>query len=56
MEKCLINLNKGEDDEGCLKYLQYSRWSVTVEGQLPKGCLESAVRDDSIIVKVQWKS
>jgi hypothetical protein len=24
MEVCLINFNKGEDDDGCLKSLQYS--------------------------------
>jgi len=30
MEGCLINFNKGEDDEGCLKFYNILNWSVTV--------------------------
>jgi len=49
MEVCLINFNKGNDDEGC----NILQWSATVQGKLLKGCLESTVRYDSISVKVQ---
>jgi hypothetical protein len=53
IEVCLINFNKGEDDEGCLKFCNILKWSATVQGKLLKGCLESTVRYDSISVKVQ---
>jgi hypothetical protein len=33
MEVCLINFNKGE---GCLKFYNILRWSVTVQGKLQK--------------------
>jgi len=26
MEACLINFNKGEDDEGCLKFCNILKW------------------------------
>ena len=48
MEVCLINYNKGEDDE-VFKNLQYSE----MFGKLLKGCLESTVPYDSISVEVQ---
>jgi hypothetical protein len=32
MEVCLINFNKGEDDEGCLKICNILKWSTTVQG------------------------
>jgi hypothetical protein len=48
----LINFNKGEDDEGCLKFCNILKWSATVQGKLLKGCLEITVRYDSITVKV----
>ena len=50
---CLINFNKGKDDEGCLKFYNILKWSATVYGKLLKGCLESTVPYDSIGVKVQ---
>jgi len=50
---CLINFNKGEDDDGCLTFCNILKWSATVTGQLLKGCLESTLRYDSISVKVQ---
>ena len=50
MEVCLINFNKGKDDEFFFKILPYSE---TVWEKLLKGCLESTVRYDSISVKVQ---
>ena len=50
---CLINLNKGEDDEGCLKFSNNLKWSTTVKGKLLKGCLESTVRYD--IIRKQHK-
>jgi len=53
MEVCLINFNKGEDDEGCLKFCNILKSSPTVYGTLLKGYLESIVRYDSISVKVQ---
>ena len=53
MEVCLINFNKGEDDDGFLKFCNILKWSATVEGKLLKGCLESTVRYDSISVKVK---
>jgi hypothetical protein len=53
MEVFLINFNKGEDDVGCLKFLNIMKWSGTVYGKLLKRCLESIVRYDSISVKVQ---
>ena len=37
MEVCLINFNKGEDDEGCLKFCNILKWSATVQGKLLKG-------------------
>jgi hypothetical protein len=30
MEVCFINSNKGEDDEGCLKFCNILKWSATV--------------------------
>jgi hypothetical protein len=30
MEVCLINFNKSEDDEGCLKICNILKWSATV--------------------------
>jgi len=30
MEVGLINFNKGEDDEGCLKFCIILKWSATV--------------------------
>jgi hypothetical protein len=30
IETCLINFNKGEDDEGCLKFCNVLKWSATV--------------------------
>jgi hypothetical protein len=30
MEVCLINFNKGEDDEGCKKFCNILKWSATV--------------------------
>jgi len=49
MEECLINLNKGDGDEGCLKFCNILKWSTTVQGKLVKGCLESIVRYNSIV-------
>jgi hypothetical protein len=43
MEVCLMNFNKGEDDDGCLKACNILKWSATVLGKLLKGCLESTV-------------
>jgi len=53
MKECLINLNKGEDDDRCLKFCNILKWIATVQGKLPKGCLESTVFCDSISIKVQ---
>ena len=53
IEVCLTNFNKGEDDDGCLKFCNILKWSATVEGKLLKGCLESTVRYDSISVEIQ---
>jgi len=30
MEVCLVNFNKVEDDEGCSKFCNILKWSVTV--------------------------
>jgi hypothetical protein len=30
MEACLINFNKGKEDEGCLKFYNILKWSATV--------------------------
>jgi hypothetical protein len=30
MEACLINFNKGKDDEGCLQFYNILKWSATV--------------------------
>ena len=38
---------------GVFSILQYSEWSATVQGKLLKGCLESAVRYNSVNRKVQ---
>ena len=53
IEVCLINFNKGEDDDGCLTFCNILKWSATAKGKLLKGCLESTLRYDSISVKVQ---
>ena len=53
MEVCLINFNKNEDDEGCLKFCNILKWSAIVQGKLLKNYLESTVHYDSISVKVQ---
>jgi hypothetical protein len=31
MEVCLIQFNKSEDDEGCLKICNILKWSATVK-------------------------
>ena len=54
MGVCLINFNKGEDDEVCLKFYNILKWSATVSGKLLKGGLESTVHYESISVKVQY--
>jgi len=33
MEVCLINFNKGEDDEGCLKFCNILKWSAIVRAK-----------------------
>jgi len=33
MEVCLININKGEDDVGFLKFCNILKWSATVYGK-----------------------
>jgi hypothetical protein len=53
MDECLINFNKGEDDEGCLKFCNILKWSATLLGKLLKGCLEITLLYDSITMKVQ---
>jgi len=30
MEECLINFNKGKDEEGCLTFCNILKWSATV--------------------------
>jgi hypothetical protein len=49
----VFNFNKGEDDEGCLKFCNILKWSATVQGKFLKGCLESTVLYDNISVKIQ---
>jgi hypothetical protein len=53
MEVCLINFNKGKDDEKCLKFCSILKWGATVQGNLLKDCLESTVRYDDISGEVQ---
>ena len=53
MELCLINFNKVENDERCLKFCNIHKWGATVKGKLLNGCLESTVHYDSKGVKVQ---
>ena len=49
MKAYLVNCNKGEDDEGCLKFCNILKCrSATEQGKLLKGCFESTVRYDSI--------
>jgi hypothetical protein len=48
MEVCLINFNKGEDDEGVFEILQYSEMECNCVKKITEGCLESTVRYDSI--------
>ena len=45
---CLINFNKGEDDEGVFEILQYSEMECNCVKKITEGCLESTVRYDSI--------
>jgi len=45
-------LNKGENDDGCLKFCNILKWNATVQRGLLKGCLWSTVRYDSIYMKV----
>ena len=51
--EAVINLNKGEKDEGCLKFYNILKWSATVQGKLLKGYLESTVHYDSTSGNVQ---
>jgi hypothetical protein len=37
MEVCLISLNKGEDDEGFFKILQYSGMECNCVRKIPEG-------------------
>ena len=37
MEVCLINLNKGEDDKGCLKFCNILKWSATCGRKITEG-------------------
>ena len=37
MEVCLINFNKGKDDEGCLKILQYSEMEYNCVRKITEG-------------------
>ena len=53
MEECLINLNKGENDEGCLKFCNILKLNATVQRLLLKGSSESTVHYDSICMEVQ---
>jgi hypothetical protein len=53
MEECLININKGENDEGCLTFCNILKVSATVQRLLLKGSSESIVRYDSICMNVQ---
>ena len=53
MDDWLINLNTGENDEGCLKFCNILKLSVTVQTKLMKGCSESTVGYDNICMKVQ---
>jgi len=34
MKVCLINSNKGEDDEGCLTICNILKWIATVQGNI----------------------
>ena len=52
MEVCLINFNKDEDDEGCLKFCIILKRNTIVSVKLLKGCLKITVRYDSMSVKV----
>jgi len=37
MEVCLINFNKGEDNEGCFKILQYSEMECNCVRNITEG-------------------
>jgi hypothetical protein len=39
IEDCLINMNKGEDDDGCLKFCNILKYIVTVQEIILKGLL-----------------
>jgi hypothetical protein len=45
--------NKGEDDEGVFKIMQYSEMECNCVRKITKGYLESTVRYDSTSVKVK---
>jgi len=50
MEVCLINLNKGEDDEGVFKILQYSDMECNCVRKITEGLFRKC---SSISVKVK---
>jgi hypothetical protein len=37
MEVCLINMNKGEGDEGCLKFCNILKWSLKLCKEITVG-------------------
>jgi hypothetical protein len=50
MEVCLINFNKGKDDEGCLKFYNILKWSVR---KITEGLFRKYRTYDSISVEFQ---
>jgi hypothetical protein len=55
MEECLINLNKGEGGEGCLKFNNILNGVQLCKENYWKVVIESTVCYDSISVKIQWQ-
>ena len=51
MEECLIDLNKGEDGEGCLKFSNILKYSVTV-----KAITEGLFREYSALWQHKYES
>ena len=43
MGVCFVNFNKGEDDEGCLKFCNILKWRATVKEKSLKSCLEITI-------------
>jgi len=41
-------MNRGEDDDGCLKFCNFLKWSATVQEEILSGCLVQCVMTEEV--------